>query len=48
MIKEISCLILGIYIGQEYGKDLPLVKDKFSEYFKEIEKSELYKNLIKK
>jgi len=41
-------LIFGVYIGQEYGNQIPNVKTQVNKYYEEFQKSELYKNLTKK
>lgn len=41
-------LVFGIYLGQEYNQQLPNVKQHFNKYFDEFQKSDFYKNLIKK
>ena len=41
-------LIFGIYVGQEYGNQIPNVKIQVNKYYEALQKSDLYKNLIKK
>lgn len=49
MIRDISILLIGIYIGQEHGNKIPNVKIKAIEYYNIFKQTELYKNLeIKK
>ena len=45
---NIGYLIVGVYVGQEYGKQLPNVKIEATKLFDEFQKSDLYKNLTKK
>lgn len=45
---NIGYLIVGVYIGQEYGKQIPNVKKEATKYFIEFQKSDLYKHLTKK
>ena len=47
MYQIVCSFLFGVYIGQEYGKNIPNVKDKTSEILDEIKKSELYKKLTK-
>lgn len=45
LIKHTITFLFGIYVGQEYGKYIPNVKNKAMEYFKELKKTELYMKL---
>ncbi len=45
MLRYTSTFILGIFIGQEYGKNIPNIKKSTIEIIKEIKKSEIYKIL---
>jgi len=47
-IWNVGYLILGIYIGQEYGQQIPSVKIQSAKYYEEIQKYDVYKNLVKK
>jgi len=43
-----SFLILGIYLLQEYGNKITNIKIYINKYYDEFQKTELYKNLVKK
>lgn len=45
LIKHTITFLFGIYIGQEYGKYIPNVKNKTVEYFTEFKKTEFYKKI---
>lgn len=45
IIKHTITFLFGIYVGQEYGKYIPNVKNKTMEYVNEIKKSEFYKKI---
>lgn len=45
---NVGFLVFGIYLGQEYGNHIPNVKIQMNKYFDEFQKSDFYKNLIKK
>lgn len=45
MLRHFITFLLGIYVGQEYGKFIPNVKNKTVEYISEFKKTELYKKM---
>ena len=47
MFQSIVSFLFGVYIGQEFGNNIPNVKNKTIEVFKEFEKTEFYSNYIK-
>ena len=46
MLQNIISFLVGVYVGQEFGQQIPSVKDKTIEVYKEFQKSEFYKNYI--
>lgn len=44
----LGAFLLGVYVGQEYGKQIPNVKDKTIELYSEFQQTELYKSLNEK
>ena len=48
MLRLIGAFLLGVYVGQEYGKQIPDVKDKTMELYSEFKRTELYKSLEEK
>lgn len=47
MFQSIVSFLFGVYIGQEFGNNIPNVKNKTLEMLKEFEKTEFYSNYIK-
>lgn len=45
IIKHTITFLFGIYVGQEYGKYIPNVKNKTMKYIVEIKSSDFYKKL---
>jgi hypothetical protein len=48
MFQSIVSFLFGVYIGQEFGNNIPNVKNKTIEILKEFEKTEFYSNYIKR
>jgi hypothetical protein len=48
VIKTIGVFLLGVYVGQEYGRTIPNVRDKTVELYSEFQKTEFYQKLTKK
>ncbi len=47
MLQSIMSFLLGVYVGQEFGNNIPNVKNKTIELLHEFEKTDFYKNYIK-
>jgi len=47
MFQSIVSFLLGVYVGQEFGNNIPNVKNKTFELLQEFEKTDFYKNYIK-
>ena len=48
MIQNVFSFLLGVYIGQEFGSNIPSFKDTTKKLYSEFEKTEFYKNYLKK
>ena len=46
MFQNIISFIIGVYIGQEFGQQIPNVKEKSIEIFSEFQKTEFYNNYL--
>ena len=46
MLQNIISFLIGVYVGQEFGQQIPNVKDKTTELCKEFQKTEFYANYI--
>ena len=42
MIQTVICFFLGIHIGQEYGNQIPNVRDMSNNLLKEFQKTDFY------
>ena len=42
MLQNLFYFILGLYVGQEFGTNIPNVKNKTCEIYKEFQKTEFY------
>ena len=42
MIQNIISFIFGVYIGQEFGNNIPNVRNKSIEIWKELEKNKFF------
>ena len=45
MLRTLGVFIIGVYVGQEYGKQIPSVKEKTTEYYAQFKTTQLYKTL---
>lgn len=45
MVRLLVSFVLGVYVGQEYGKFIPNVRDKAYEVFEEFKDTDLYKKI---
>lgn len=45
MLKIIGSFLLGVYVGQEYGKLVPNVKNVADEILTDIKRTEFYKDI---
>jgi len=48
MLRLLGAFFLGVYVGQEYGKQIPNVKNTSLELYGEFQKTELYQSLDEK
>jgi len=46
MFQNIISFLVGVYVGQEFGQQIPNVKDKTIEIYKEFQKTEFYTNYL--
>jgi hypothetical protein len=45
MIKYTVVFLLGVFVGQEYGVQIPNVKSKTVEYYNQLTNTEFYKKI---
>jgi len=48
VLKTVGVFLLGVYVGQEYGKTIPNVREKTIELYKDFQQTEIYQKLTKK
>jgi hypothetical protein len=46
MFQNIISFLVGVYVGQEFGQQIPNVKDKTIEIYKEFQKTEFFNNYL--
>jgi uncharacterized membrane-anchored protein YhcB (DUF1043 family) len=44
-MRLLIAFVVGIYVGQEYGRLLPNVRNKTMEIFEELKNTDLYKKV---
>ena len=44
MFQNVISFLFGVYIGQEFGPQIPNVKEKTIEIYSEFKKTEFYNN----